>query len=172
MAAEVLHEVLVLNAVLEREVEGRTRALDDHLEKVDVGEAAARADHVGEHALGTVLDAFLFLKRGARDREGAAVDGGVAAEDGHLFDEEDFGALEAGFERGGEAGKARAHDDHVVDLVEGRLVGACGVRSAAAAARAANVPPAMRPRRVLLTVWVIFQSPERFSTEWFRECSY
>ena len=119
VAAEVLHEGLVLDAVLEREVKGGTRAFDDHLEQVDVGEAAAGTDHVLKHAFGTVLDAFLFLKRRTRDGEGAAVDGGVAAEDGHLFDEKDFGALEAGLKRGGKAGKARAHDDHVVDLVEG-----------------------------------------------------
>ena len=120
VAAEVLHEVLVLHAVAKREFVGGKASFHDHLEKIHVREAPARADHVGEHALGRVFDPELLLKGRARHREGAAVDGGVAAVDGHLFDKQNRSAFLTGFKGGGEAGKARTHDDHVVDLVKTR----------------------------------------------------
>ena len=79
VAAEVLHEVLVLDAVAQREFVRGKAPVDDHLQKRHVGEPAARLDHVSQHLLGRILDPGLLLQGAPRHREGAAVDGGVAA---------------------------------------------------------------------------------------------
>ena len=99
-------------------------AVDDHLDRVvaavgDRGEefrvvdAEAVLQAVGDEEFLAVLDAL------GVDRAGdvAAADGGVAADDGHLFKDENLEAGATGLEGASHAGKARADDHDVVFFV-------------------------------------------------------
>lgn len=131
MATEVLHKVLVLDTVTQREFVSRKRTFHDHFQKIHMRKTATRANHVRKHLFGRILDAELFLQGRSRHRERAAVNGGIAAESRHLFNQQNFRAAQTRFQSGGQTGKAGAHHDNVIHLVKLGLLGSslsCGSR--------------------------------------------
>ena len=103
-------------------------AVDDHLDRVvaavgDRGEefgvvdAEAVLQAVGDEEFLAVLDALGGLNGVDRAGDVAAADGGVAADDGHLFKDENLETGATGLEGASHAGKARADDHDVVFFV-------------------------------------------------------
>ena len=79
-----------------------------------VVEVVAVGHEVLDHGLGRVFrGAEGLLELGALGDDLTAGDGGGAADVRHLLDEDDVHAVHAAADRGGHAGTAAAHDDHV-----------------------------------------------------------
>ncbi len=114
MAAVVGHGLELDADLVAQPVEVFDGFIGDVAGEFRMSKTAAGLDDVGVEEVGRVLDAFGLLHVGAGSCNRAAVDDGVAAGEGHLFENEDLIRLHAAlmrFERSSEAGKARA-DDH------------------------------------------------------------
>ena len=112
MAAEENHFVAQLHAARHHHVVAGGRFGNERVDEVLVIEAVARAKHVRLKEFRRILDALGLLHAASGKRHLTGVDDGVAAEDGHFFEDEH--ALGAVFKRavgGRETGKARADDD-------------------------------------------------------------
>ena len=92
--------------------------VDEGVHDVLVVEAPARFDDVLEEKFVRVLFTRLLLKVGAHDERAAPADGGGAAREGHLFENQHLEALFGRVRGRGEARSARTHDDHVVGFIE------------------------------------------------------
>ena len=114
MAAVVGHGLELDADLVAQPVEVFDGFIGDVAGEFRMSKTAAGLDDVCVEEVGRVLDAFGLLHVGAGSCNRAAVDDGVAAGEGHLFENEDLIRLHAAlmrFERSSEAGKARA-DDH------------------------------------------------------------
>ena len=115
MAAVVGHGLELDADLVAQPVEVFDGFIGDVAGEFRMSKTAAGLDDVGVEEVGRVLlmpSAFCMSVPAAANR--AAVDDGVAAGEGHLFENEDLIRLHAAlmrFERSSEAGKARA-DDH------------------------------------------------------------
>ena len=96
----------------------RQMIVDEGVHDVLVVEAPARFDDVLEEKFVRVLFTRLLLKVGAHDERAAPADGGGAAREGHLFENQHLEALFGRVRGRGETRAARSHDDHVVGFVE------------------------------------------------------
>lgn len=114
MAAVVGHGLELDADLVAQPVEVFDGFIGDVAGEFRVSKTAAGLDDVCVEEVGRVLDAFGLLHVGTGSCNRTAVDDGVAAGEGHLFENEDLIRLHAAlmrFERSSEAGKARA-DDH------------------------------------------------------------
>ena len=104
-----------LGAAFLDELDRVVAAVSDDAEEVRVVDAEAVLQAVLDEELLAVLDALSSLNGVVRAGDVAAADGGVAADDGHLFNHEDLLAAFGRLKGAGHAGKARA-DDHDIEL--------------------------------------------------------
>ena len=88
------------------------RGVGDELHLFGLIQIEAGNEHVVREELGRILNAVLKLLRAAGRRQNAAVDDGVAAGHGHLFEDLDLGARLLRFNGGGKTRKARTDDEH------------------------------------------------------------
>ena len=115
---------------LARPFKGVRRVLAEEADVFGVAEALTDAHHVGFEGFGLVFDPLLVLHGRIRHGDHAARKRAVAADEGHLFDDQNVRPRELGGERRGKSRKARAHDHDVVHFVEfrGHRIAAGGLR--------------------------------------------
>ena len=124
MTTEVLHKVLVLDTVTQREFVSRKRTFHDHFQKIHMRKTATRANHVRKHLFVYLKFIVEGIEQGrSRHRERAAVNGGIAAESRHLYNQQNFRAAQTRFQSGGQTGKAGTHHNNVIHLVKLGLLG-------------------------------------------------
>ena len=91
--------------IIDRPFIVRQGALRHEANLIDIVHVVAGRQNIFFEQVDGVLDAVKLLLRTARSRQNAAVNGGVAAEDGHFFENNNVRTSVLGFNRCGQAGK-------------------------------------------------------------------